>query len=73
MLCEYCVVSVYYIKVEGVGSDGRVFVMVRPSEAEQISTLWGLYLTAEKEKEELKAKLDFKVSVIMVYECIMDV
>ena len=59
--------------MEGVGSDGRMFVMVRPSEAEQINTLWGLYLTTEKEKEELKAKLDFKVSVIMVYECIMDV
>ena len=59
--------------MEGVGSDGRMFVMVRPSEAEQINTLWGLYLTTEKEKEELKAKLDFKVSVIMVYECIIDV
>ena len=73
MLCEYCVVSVYYIKVEGVGSDGRMYVMVRPSKAEQISTLWGLYLTAEKEKEELKVKLDFKVSVIVLYECIIDV
>ena len=57
--------------MEGVGSDGRMFVMVRPSEAEQINTLWGLYLTTEKEKEELKAKLDFKVSVIVVYECII--
>ena len=46
------------------GSDGRMYVMQRPSEAEQISTLWGLYLGAEKEKEEMKARLDFKVSVI---------
>ena len=46
------------------GSDGRMYVMQRPSEAEQISTLWGLYLAAEKEKEEMKARLDFKVSVI---------
>ena len=49
--------------MEGVGSDGRMFVLQRPTEAEQISTLWGLYLGAENEKEELKAKLDFKVSV----------
>ena len=59
--------------MEGVGDDGRMFVMTRPSEAEQISTLWGLYLTAEKDKEELKARLDFQVSVILVYECIIDV
>ena len=45
----------------------------RPSEAEQISTLWGLFLTAEKDKEELKGRLDFQVSVILVYKCIIDV
>ena len=55
------------------GTDGRLYVMQRPSEAEQISTLWGLYLGAEKEKEEMKAWLDFKVSVSLVYECIVDV
>jgi len=59
--------------VEGVGSDGRMFIMQRPSEAEQINTLWVLYLGAEKEKEEMKARLDFKVSVSLVYECIIDV
>ena len=59
--------------MEGVGADGRMFVMARPSEAEQINTLWGLYSGAEKEKEELKARLNFKVSVILVYECIIDV
>ena len=32
--------------------------MVRPSEAEQINTLWGLYLGAEKEKEELREIFD---------------
>ena len=42
--------------MEGVGSDGRMFVLQRPTEADQINTLWGLYLGAEKEKEELKAK-----------------
>ena len=59
--------------MEGVGKDGRMFLMNRPSEAEQISTLWGLYLTAEREKEDLKAKLDFQVSAILVYKCMIDV
>ena len=53
------------------GSDRRMFMMQRPSEAEQISTLWGLYLGAEKEKEEMKAWLDFKVSVSLVYKCML--
>ena len=52
------------VKVEGVGGDGRMFMLTRPSEAEQISTLWGLYHQAEKDKAELKARLDFQVSVI---------
>ena len=59
--------------MEGVGPDGRMFLLNRPSEEEQISTLWRLYLTAEKDKEELKAKLDFQVSVILVYKCMIDV
>ena len=59
--------------MEGVGEDGRMFMVNRPSEAEQISTLWGLFLTAEKDKEELKARLDIQVSVILVYKCIIDV
>ena len=46
------------------GSDGRMFIMARPSEAEQINTLWALYLGAEKEKEEMKARLDFKVVLV---------
>ena len=59
--------------MEGVGKDGRMFLVNRPSEAEQISTLWGLFLTAEKDKEELKARLDFQVGVILVYKCMIDV
>ena len=59
--------------MEGVGKDGRMFLMNRPSEVEQISTLWRLYLTTEREKEELKAKLDFQVSAILVYKCMIDV
>ena len=59
--------------MEGVGEDGRMFLVNRPSEAEQISTLWRLFLTAEKDKEELKARLDFQVGVILVYKCMIDV
>ena len=59
--------------MEGVGKDGRMFMVNRPSEAEQISTLWGLFLTAEKDKQELKVRLDFQVGVILVYKCMIDV
>ena len=59
--------------MEGVGKDGRMFLMNKPSEAEKISTLWRLYLTAEKDKEELKARLDFQVGVILVYKCKINV
>ena len=59
--------------MEGVGEDGRMFLVNRPSEAEQISTLWGLFLTVEKDKEELKARLDFQVGVILLYKCMIDV
>ena len=60
---KLCYLSVN-VKVEGVGQDGRMFMLTRPSEAEQISTLWGLYHQAEKDKAQLKARLDFQVSVI---------
>ena len=59
--------------MEGVGKDGRMFLMNRPSEAEQISTLWRLFLTAEKDKEELKARLDFQVGVNLVSKCKINV
>ena len=54
--------------MEGVGPDGRMFLLNRPSEDEQISTLWKLYLTAERDKEALKAKLDYQVCAIVVYD-----
>ena len=60
--------------MEGVGPDGRMFLLNRPSEDEQISTLWKLYLTAEREKEALKAKLDYQVCAILVYDtCLINV
>ena len=54
--------------MEGVGPDGRMFLLNRPSEEEQISTLWKLYLTAERDKEALKAKLDYQVCANLVYD-----
>ena len=57
--------------MEGVGGDGRMFFLNRPSEAEQISSLWGLYHQTLKDNVELKARLDFQVSVSVIYECIM--
>ena len=58
------VIGVLYVKVEGVGEDGHMFMLSRPSEAKQISTLWGLYHQTLKANAELKARLDFQVSVI---------
>ena len=51
--------------MEGVGSDGRMFLLQRPSNAEVQNQLWALYLASEGEKEEMKAKLNFKVSVVL--------
>ena len=65
------VIGVLYVKVEGVGEDGHMYMLTRPTEAKQISTLWGLYHQALKDQAELKARLDFQVSVILVYECII--
>ena len=51
--------------MEGVGGDGRLFMLNRPTEAEQISSLWGLYHQTLKDNTELKSRLDFQVSVIV--------
>ena len=51
--------------MEGVGSDGRMFLLQRPSNAEVQNQLWALYLVSEGEKEEMKARLNFKVSVVL--------
>ena len=47
------------------GTDGRMFLLQRPTDEEIQNQLWALYLGAEKEKEEYKAKYDFKVSVVL--------
>ena len=50
--------------MEGVGSDGRMFILQRPTNEEVTNQLWALYLGSEKEREEMKTRLDFKVSVV---------
>ena len=64
MLLVYCVVIVL-IKVEGVGSDGCMFLLQRPSNAEVQNQLWALYLASEDKRSEMKARLNFKVSVVL--------
>ena len=66
VMCIDFVIGVLNIKVEGVGGDGRMFMLSRPSEAEQISSLWGLYHQTLKDNAELKSRLDFQVSVIVL-------
>ena len=53
--------------MEGVGPDGRMYLLSRPPEEEQINTLWKLYFQAERDKESLKAKLSYQVCAILVY------
>ena len=60
--------------MEGVGPNGRMYLLNRPPEEEQISTLWKLYLSAERDKEALKAKLAYQVCAILVYgSCLINV
>ena len=47
--------------MEGVGPSGRMYLFKRPSQEEQIETLWNLYLSANREKETLKEKLSYQV------------
>ena len=49
--------------MEGVGTNGRMYLLSRPSLEEQISSLWGIVHQSWNENAELRAKLDFQVSV----------
>ena len=49
--------------MEGVGSNGRMYLLSRPSLEEQISSLWGIVHQSWNENAELRAKLEFQVSV----------
>ena len=47
--------------MEGVGEDGRFYLLDRPSNEEVQNRLWMLYLASEKKRQELKDELKFKV------------
>ena len=69
-----CVIVMCYCnvlcKVEGVGNDGRIYILERPSPEAVQNKLWMLYLNAEEKKDELKNQLKYKVSVCSVlYVC----
>ena len=52
--------------MEGVGKDGRMFLLERLSPEEVQNKLWMLYLNAEQRKDELRDQLKYKVSVYSV-------
>ena len=47
--------------MEGVGEDGRMFLLKRPNADAVQNKLWMLYLNAEKQRDEMKDQLKFKV------------
>ena len=47
--------------MEGVGDDGRFYLLDQPSNEEVQNQLWMLYLASEKKRQELKDQLKFKV------------
>ena len=49
------------VQVEGVGSNGRMYLFKRPSLEDQNATLWNMYLAMKREKESLKEKLNYEV------------
>ena len=49
------------IQVEGVGSNGRMFLFKRPNLEDQNATLWNMYLAMKREKESLREKLNYEV------------
>ena len=53
--------------MEGVGGDGRMFLLNRPSLEEQISSLWGILHHTWNENAELRSRLEFQVSVSVCY------
>ena len=57
--------------MEGVGNDGRFFLLERPSPEAVQNKLWMLYQNAEQKKDEMRDQLKYKVSVcsVFVVEC----
>ena len=55
--------------MEGVDTHGRMYLLRRPDHAEIEARLWKLYFEADKDKEDYKNRLKFKVGC-MVFMCI---
>ena len=56
--------------MEGVGPQGRMFLLRRPNQEEIEARLWKLYFEADKDKEDYKNRLKYKVGLYGVLVCI---
>ena len=54
-------IIVNYVQIEGVGSNGRMFLFKRPNLEDQNATLWNMYYAMKREKESLREKLNYEV------------
>ena len=54
-------ILVTYVQVEGVGSNGRMFLFKRPNLEDQNATLWNMYYAMKREKDSLREKLNYEV------------
>ena len=54
-------IIVNYVQIEGVGSNGRMFLFKRPNLEDQNATLWNMYYAMKREKELLREKLNYEV------------
>ena len=60
------ILFVHCVQVEGVGSNGRMYLFKKPSLEDQNETLWNMYLSMKREKESLKEKLAYEVPHISI-------
>ena len=56
--------------MEGVDTHGRMYLLRRPDHAEIEARLWKLYFEADKDKEDYKNRLKYKVGLYGVLVCI---
>ena len=56
-------ITLNYSQVEGVGPNGRMFLFKKPSLEDQNATLWNMYYSMKREKEALREKLNYEVSI----------
>ena len=61
VLCMCLFLFINCVQVEGVGSNGRMYLFKRLSLEDQNETLWNMYLAMKREKESLKEKLNYEV------------